>query len=195
MRKARAAMTNFTEAKNVKELARILRLSKGEATRVEMRTDLVVAIKKTRVRAESKSRKTFIYEGFGFPVKFKNVILIKVRGVWTPKVDYERTSKDLLRALAQKPARLTGCEVRFIRLEFEMTLQEFAKRFGVSHVAVLKWEKTKNHPTAMSWMEKDLRLFVLHKLGASEKEIGAVYGSMDEVPAAKGSGIVILRAA
>ena len=42
-----------------------------------------------------------------------------------------------------------------------MTLQAFAARFGVSHVAVLKWEQRGNKPTGMTWSaEKDIRLFI-----------------------------------
>ena len=40
-------MKNYTETKNVKELAKLLKLPKGEATKIEMRTDLTVAIRKT----------------------------------------------------------------------------------------------------------------------------------------------------
>ena len=48
-----------------------------------------------------------------------------------------------------------------------MTLQEFAKRFCVSHVAVIKWERANRVATAMNWTtEKDIRLFILCKLGA-----------------------------
>ena len=41
-----------------------------------------------------------------------------------------------------------------------MTLQAFAKRFGVTHPSVIKWEKQADEPTKMSWStEKDIRLF------------------------------------
>jgi predicted XRE-type DNA-binding protein len=40
-------MKNYTEAKNIKELTKLLDLPKVEAAKIEMRTDLVVAIRKT----------------------------------------------------------------------------------------------------------------------------------------------------
>lgn len=40
-------MKNYTEAKNVRELAKVLGLPKGEAAKIEMRANLVVAIRKT----------------------------------------------------------------------------------------------------------------------------------------------------
>ena len=40
-------MKNYTEVKTMKELGRALKLPKGEAAKIDMRTDLVLAIKKT----------------------------------------------------------------------------------------------------------------------------------------------------
>ena len=34
-----------------------------------------------------KVQKRFVYEGFGFPVLFLNVPMIKIRGNWTPDVE------------------------------------------------------------------------------------------------------------
>ncbi len=109
----------------------------------------------------SKILKSFLDTGFGFPVYLLNVPMIEVRGHWTPDINYSALSKRLLRALAKKPARLTGNELRFIRNSFELTLKEFAEKFYVSHPAVIKWEKAENEPTNMQWAtEKDIRMFV-----------------------------------
>ena len=119
-----------------------------------------------------------------------NVPMIKVRGHWTPKVNYNELATVVLRALAHKESRLTGNEIKFIRTHFEMTLQEFAKRFCVSHVGVMKWEKTKNHATAMNWMtEKDIRLFVLTRLAAKAKEFAKLYEELQALPAGKSEPI------
>ncbi|MGK5083411.1 XRE family transcriptional regulator [Bdellovibrionota bacterium FG-1] len=40
-------MKNYTEAKNMKDLAKVLKLPKGQATKIEMRTNLAIAIRKT----------------------------------------------------------------------------------------------------------------------------------------------------
>lgn len=129
-----------------------------------------------------KIQKEFIDTGFGFPVKLLNVPMAKVRGVWTPYISYNRLAEAVLTALCNKPARLTGNEVQFIRLHFGMTLQEFAKRFAVSHVAVMKWEKSGRRPTVMSWaLEKDLRLFVFLENEAKPDALAKLYISLDEV--------------
>ena len=107
-------------------------------------------------------QKEFIDHGAGFPVRLCNVPMVKVRGVWTPELDYEKLADAVVKALCFKPVRLTGNEVRFMRLTSTMTLQGFAARFGVTHPSVIKWEKQADEPTRMSWStEKDIRLFGL----------------------------------
>jgi hypothetical protein len=118
----------------------------------------------------------FLYDGFGFPVILVNVPMIKVRDVWTPDIDYNVLAKRILEEMATHPSRLNGNEVRFVRHYFRMTLNEFAKRFGVTHPAVLKWEKAGIKPANMMWStEKDLRLFVLDSLGTQPKEFNELY--------------------
>lgn len=132
---------------------------------------------------ETKMQKEFIDTGFGFPVRILNVPMVKVRGHWTPKINYNGLADAVLFELAQQPSRLTGSEVKFIRHRFEMTLQEFGKRFDVSHVAVLKWEKAGNKPTAMSWpTEKDLRLFILDQLRKKPQDLAKLYRELSNLP-------------
>jgi len=141
---------------------------------------------------ERKIQKQFVDEGFGFRVRLWNVPMIKVRGAWTPDINYNEFAKVVFLALCHKPARLTGAEVRFIRQQLEMTLQAFADRFCVTHVAVIKWEKTGNKTTSMAWTtEKDLRLFVLSKLVAKPTEIAKLYAELEKKRAESGSLVEI----
>ena len=141
---------------------------------------------------ETKIQKEFIETGFGFPVKLFNVPMVKVRGEWTPKVNYNELAHLMLLALSRKESRLTGAEVKFIRTHFEMTLQDFANRFSVTHVAVLKWEKSKHAATAMGWStEKDVRLFVLTKLDTQATEFAVLYANLEEMPTRKSAPIHI----
>jgi len=74
--------------------------------------------------------------------------------------------------------------VRFARLHCEMTLQAFAARFGVSHVAVLKWEQRGNKPTGMTWStEKDIRLFIHQQLSRRPHEFVRLYDQLSHVTA------------
>jgi DNA-binding transcriptional regulator YiaG len=136
--------------------------------------------------AEIKTQKTFTDHGFGFPVKLLNVPMIKVRGKWTPNIDYNELTEVVLVMIANKPVKLAGNEVKFIRQHFEMTLQQFAKRFGVSHPAVVKWEKSDDEPTNMSWStEKDLRLFILSQLESKPTELAALYNELEQLKPAQ----------
>lgn len=129
---------------------------------------------------EKKIAKVFVDEGFGFKVRLLNVPMVKVRGQWTPNINYNELAEVVLHALAHKPSRLTGAEVRFIRQHFEMTLQTFAERFCVSHPAVLKWEKSGGRSTAMNWAtEKDLRLSILAKLDADPTAVAELYSYLE----------------
>jgi len=131
---------------------------------------------------ERKIKRSHLDHGFGFPVKLLNVPMTKVRGEWTPAINYNLLAEVVLKELCEKDSRLTGNEVRFIRQHFEMTLQEFAKRFGVTHPGVLKWEAAKNKPTGMNWAtEKDIRIFALLKLESKSSEIVELYNMLEEV--------------
>lgn len=113
---------------------------------------------------ERKIQKSYVDKGFGFPVYLTNVPMVKVRGQWTPDIHYGKLADTLLLALAKKPARLTGNELRFIRTKFELTLKVFGLLFDVTHPAVMKWEKAGDQATQMSWStEKDIRLFILER--------------------------------
>lgn len=131
---------------------------------------------------EKKIKRSHIDNGFGFPVKLLNVPMTKIRGEWTPAINYNLLAKVVLKELCEKDSKLTGSEVRFIRQHFEMTLQQFAKRFGVTHPAVMKWEGMKNNSTGVNWAtEKDIRLFVLHKLKSKSSEIVDLYSFLENV--------------
>ena len=138
------------------------------------------------MKNERKIKKRIIYEGFGFPIVFENVSMVRVRGDWTPDIDYNNIAKHVLNCLSQKPARLTGDEIRFIRHSFEMTLVEFAKRFSVTHPAVLKWEKSGCQTPSMNWpIEKDIRLAIVAYLRKTKTKFFEVYEKLKSEPKEK----------
>lgn len=123
--------------------------------------------------------KEYVYSGFGFPLTLRNVQMTCVNGEDVPLIDYARLRKSVLESLATKPSRLIGKEVRFVRECLEMPLTEFGIHFGVSHVAVRKWESKSDSVTEMSWSaEKDLRMFILRKLGKSPDVIISLYDQL-----------------
>lgn len=138
---------------------------------------------------EKKIVSRYTDTGLGFPVVLENVPMVKVRGAWTPCVNYAELAREVLGQLVELDGRLTGKQLKFIRLHFELTLQQFAKRFGITHPAVLKWERKANRPTGMNWStEKDIRLFVAKELQGTAKDFLARYThleTMAEVRVAK----------
>jgi len=133
-----------------------------------------------------KTSVRMVYHGFGFPVILHNVPMVHLRGAWTPDVNYELLQRALLRVLAEKPARLSGGEVRFIRLAAAMTLQEFAKRFGVTHPAVMKWERAGSRTTGMGWStEKDIRLDMISRLEEQPGRFFKIYRELEHQPTQK----------
>jgi transcriptional regulator with XRE-family HTH domain len=120
--------------------------------------------------------------------------MVEIDGQWTLNVDYRHYEKALVRAMPQKPARLTGSEVKFIRLHFGMTLERFAARFGLTRQAVMKWEKAGNATTSMAWStEKDIRLFILDRKGVATSRFRAAYAALVEIPSSETKEIIIRR--
>nr|NGX49592.1 hypothetical protein [Candidatus Anoxychlamydiales bacterium] len=93
---------------------------------------------------KQKIEKEIIYEGLGFPILLRNVPMVELRGNWVPDIDLNVLQKVTLLALAHQPVDLTGNQIRFIRTWLGLTQSEFGKLFGVTHPAVVKWEKKRN---------------------------------------------------
>ncbi len=114
---------------------------------------------------KQKIEKEWIYEGLGFPIVLRNVPMIELRGIWTLDVDLNILQKVVLLALAHHPSDLTGNQIRFIRTWLGLTQSEFGKLFGVTHPAIVKWEKTENRGSKMNLTtQRDLRLLLLDRL-------------------------------
>jgi DNA-binding transcriptional regulator YiaG len=122
---------------------------------------------------KNKKIETFIYEGLGFPIKLINAPMRKVYGEWVFDFSMGIFQKAVLNMLTRKPSPLTGKELRFIIDYFEMSYRDFAKIFGVSHVAVVKWEK-KNVRMSPS-TEIYLRLYILNYLKVTDREFRKLY--------------------
>lgn len=122
---------------------------------------------------KTRKKETFIFEGLGFPIKLINVPMKKVFGEWCIDINMNNLMLVVLDALIRKPTALTGDELGFIRSYLEMTTTEFGRTFGVSHVAVLKWESGKNRISPA--LDLYIRLYVLDFLKAKDKEFRALY--------------------
>lgn len=107
--------------------------------------------------------KNYTDEMLGFPVVFDEVFVTNRYGHIVPLIDYEALQHKALELLADKPGRLTGPEIRFIRKYSGMTLARFGNQFGVKHSAVKKWE---DGSATMNWgAEALLRLLTYRASG------------------------------
>ncbi len=138
------------------------------------------------MKKTTKNRKTetFIYKGLGIPVKLVNVPMKKAAGEWCIDIDMNKLMLAVLQEIIHKPTALTGNEIRYIRTYLEMTKTEFGKTFGVSHVAVLKWEDEQNKISPS--LELCVRLYVLKHLDAKDREFRELYDDIDLQQLSKG---------
>jgi DNA-binding transcriptional regulator YiaG len=122
---------------------------------------------------KERKNETFVYEGFGFPIKLINCPMKKVFGEWVLDINLSKLQLDMVKELIHKPVPLTGLELRFIRKFLELSTTEFGKLVGVSHPAVLKWEKEQVHinPTT----EIYIRLYVSEHLKVKDREFRDLY--------------------
>ncbi len=135
-------------------------------------------------RVDNRKTKTFVYKGLGVPVKLVNAPMKKAAGVWCLDINMNKLMLLVLREIIHKPIALTGDELRYIRKHLEMTTTEFGKLFGVTHVAVLKWEGEQNRISPS--LELCIRLHVLNYLRAKDKEFRAFYNELSLQQLAKG---------
>ena len=132
---------------------------------------------------KTKNVKNYIETSLGFPVKLVNVKLIQIGDDWAADIDFPRLFIRVLGVLSRLHRPLTGAEVRFVRQQHRLTQAAFAAKFGVSHVAVHKWEKRGAQATGMGWStEKDLRLFIQSQLSRDPGALGQLYQELSRRP-------------
>lgn len=125
---------------------------------------------------KKRKTETFIYEGLGFPIKLIDVPMKKMCGEWVIDIDMMELQLVVLRHLVYKPSRLTKDELRFIRKYLALTTSDFGRSFGVSHAAVLQWEKGRRRLTPST--EFCIRLHVLNHLHAKSKEFWNLFNTV-----------------
>lgn len=118
-----------------------------------------------------KIEKEFVYYGLGFPVILKNIPMIELRGVWTPDINLNTLQKVVMLDLAHRACELTGNQIKFIRLWLALTQTEFGKLLGVTHPAVVKWEKSGDKFAKVTLsIQRDLRLLILDQLLGKDED-------------------------
>ena len=129
-----------------------------------------------------KTMKEFVYEGLGFPVILRNVPMIEVRNVWTPDVDLNVLQRVVLLELAHRSEGLTGDQVRFIRDWLQLGQVAFAHSLGVTHPAVVKWEKAGDACANMGvTTQRAIRLIVLDAILKKDADFRNAFRKVSDV--------------
>lgn len=113
-----------------------------------------------------RKKETFIYEGLGFPIELIDTPMKKVFGEWVIDIDLDALQTFVFKGLIHKPYPLTGREIRFMRKFLEMSTTEFGENLGVTHAAVVKWEKEQAKVSPMQ--ETYIRMFLFESLKDQE---------------------------
>jgi DNA-binding transcriptional regulator YiaG len=109
--------------------------------------------------------KDYVYEGLGFPFLLHNVEVVKLQGELHPKIDVRKVADIAIKTLVLQKNRLTGNQIKFIRIYLAMSLRKFAALVNESHMAVKKWENFKDETTNMDRnIEIMIRLHVYNEI-------------------------------
>lgn len=130
-----------------------------------------------------KKIETFVFEGLGFPVVLVDAPWKKVFGEWALDINLKKLQEVVLQTLIHKSNPLNGSELRFIRKFLELTTAAFGKLFGVSHVAVVKWENDQSQINPST--ELCIRLHIMDRLVPKDKEFRKFYHDMSIATFAK----------
>lgn len=118
--------------------------------------------------------------GFGFPVILDEVEIREFLGEEIPIINLNELEDQVVQAIPNRVGRLTGDEVRFVRLHFGMTLTTFGNLLGVSHPAVKQWEMKASSFTGMEWAkEKILRLEIALRSGCHGNEFEQLFRDLE----------------
>jgi DNA-binding transcriptional regulator YiaG len=123
-----------------------------------------------------KKTESFVFEGLGFPIFLVDAPWKKVFGEWVLDINLKELQDVVLQTLIHKSNPLNGCELRFIRKFLELSTAAFGKLFGVSHVAVVKWENDQSQINPAT--ELCIRLHVMDRLLPKDKEFRKFYHDM-----------------
>lgn len=95
------------------------------------------------------AKKIEIYEALGFPIAIENPRYIEFAGEKVLDVNPGRIMKAAFKAVINKPARLSGAEVKFLRGFMQLSQEDFSRMIGVERSIISKWQDKKQKFTGM----------------------------------------------
>ncbi len=109
--------------------------------------------------------------GLAFRVQLIDCPMKRVLGEWVIDINLNALQLFVFKGLIHKPSPLTGKEMRFMRKLMDLTTEEFGKRLGVTHAAVVKWEKEQ----AKMSLVQDVYIRMLFMGMLKDKEINSIF--------------------
>ena len=115
-------------------------------------------------------KKLIPYNELGFKIILVNPPMLTLpNGTKIPAPNMKKLQITAFRALAEKPSRLTGDEVRFVRKYMQMTQVDFSKWLNMSnHSVVSQWEAREEHLCGMDY-NTDILLRLLMETHLSKR--------------------------
>lgn len=114
----------------------------------------------------------YIFEGFGFPIILRNIVVDKHNGEEFPDIDYNELELSMVKALIASPQALNGSHLKFLRKFMKTSLRDIADELGVSHAQIKNWEDNVNEQTGMlPEIERRFKNLTLSHLIALEQKV------------------------
>lgn len=142
-------------------------------------------------RANTKVVKSHTFRGYGFPVAVSNAPMVRIGGEWTLDVDLHELERAIAHTLLVVPWPLRGAEVHFIRAYLRLTMEGLARVLGVSHAAVVKWEKRAGKPAGMKWGNEALLRLRLKRELDGQAAVGELLDALGSEPEKKPSVVSV----
>jgi DNA-binding transcriptional regulator YiaG len=116
---------------------------------------------------------TILFQELGLPVLLVDPPMVCVRGQDLPDVNLRTLQESVFALLVQKPTRLSGEEVRFIRKHLRLRQADLAELLNLAnHSVVSQWESRDAGPAGMDYnTEVLLRLHMAARSGQAARVV------------------------
>lgn len=113
------------------------------------------------------------YDELGFRIFLLNTPMLTLPdGSKCPAPNMKALQETAFRALAEKPSRLSGSEIRFIRKHMRMTQVDFANWLNMAnHSVVSQWESKGDHLSGMDYNTEILLRLMMEALISKKKTL------------------------
>jgi DNA-binding transcriptional regulator YiaG len=118
---------------------------------------------------DRKVVENYSYTELGFPITLSQVEMIKVGDEYHPVIDVKKVAAEALASFSAPDSVITGNQLYFIRVSFQMDEKKFAKLIKSTDKEIVNWEKSADKPVMMApEIENALKQSIRHKVANKE---------------------------